>query len=260
VKLLNQVIDEDSSFCNAYLLQGDIYYDMKEPERAINAYEHALRIDSASFPLAYFLMANLQFDMEKYDLARRNYSTFLQFRPKNQSDIRKAEQNISLCEVRSDLMKHPVPFDPQNMGPAINSDGYEYINSVSMDEELMLFTRKGIGPGDQRVFFRPSNPGTMAAAVEMEPPVKFHREIRRTMSFARWYCYCHDLLQSSATVTGPAIYMYEAKRGALERTAEPGRRCELNGRGILSPAFQSTERPSILSAHAGGDSRDPISG
>jgi len=172
VKLLNQVIDEDSSFCNAYLLQGDIYYDMKEPERAINAYEHALRIDSASFPLAYFLMANLQFDMEKYDLARRNYSTFLQFRPKNQSDIRKAEQNISLCEVRSDLMKHPVPFDPQNMGPAINSDGYEYINSVSMDEELMLFTRKGIGPGDHESFFQAvKSGGQWQPAVEMEPPV-----------------------------------------------------------------------------------------
>jgi len=172
MKQTDEVLKEDPRYCNAYLLKGDIYYDLKEPELAIDAYTKAVAIDSSRFPPAFYIMANLQFEMERYDDAKRNYNTYLGFFPKNQTEIQKAERNIRLCDFRSDLMRHPVPFNPVNLGPKINTDGYEYINSVSIDEELMLFTRKGIGPGDNERFYKSVKEGNnWGLALPMDPPI-----------------------------------------------------------------------------------------
>ncbi|NVO20883.1 MAG: OmpA family protein [Bacteroidetes bacterium] len=171
-KQINEVLKEDSAYCNAYLLMGDIYYDMQKPDLAINAYTKAVAIDSALFPPAFYIMANLQFELERYPEAKRNYLTYLSFYPKNQTEIRKAERNIGLCDFRADLMKHPVPFNPVNLGPNINSEGYEYINSVSTDEELMIFTRKGTEQGANESFYRSiKNDSKWGLALPMEPPI-----------------------------------------------------------------------------------------
>ncbi|MBK7172944.1 MAG: OmpA family protein [Bacteroidales bacterium] len=172
IRLIDEVLQEDANYLNAFLLKGDIYYDLKQPELAIVAYTKALSIDSTSFPGIYYILANLHFEQEKFDEAKRNYVLYLSFHPKGQTEIQKAEKNIILCDFRSELIKHPVPFNPVNLGPQVNSDGYEYINSVSLDEELMLFTRRGVAQSDHESFFRSSKEyGKWRLALEMEPPV-----------------------------------------------------------------------------------------
>ncbi len=172
MKQVREVLKEDPDYLDAFLLLGDMYYDLKQPVEAIAAYTRAVAIDSASFPPVYYIMANLQFELERFPDAKKNYITYLTYRPKSQVEIQKAERNIRLCDVRSELMKHPVPFNPVNLGPKINTEGFEYINSVSMDEEQMLFTRKGISPGENERFFSSRKfAGEWTLALEMEPPV-----------------------------------------------------------------------------------------
>lgn len=172
VKYVDEVLAIDSMHLNACLLKGDIYYDLKKASLAIGAYEKAISIDSVSFPPVYYILANLQFEEERFTDAKRNYAIYLGFRPKSQVEIQKAERNMNLCDVRNDLKSHPVPFNPVNLGPNINSDGYEYINSVSTDEELLLLTRKGISQGDHESFYHSrKTDGKWRLALEMEPPV-----------------------------------------------------------------------------------------
>jgi outer membrane protein OmpA-like peptidoglycan-associated protein len=172
IKQINLVLAEEPKYCNAYLLMGDIYYDLKIPVKAIDAYAEAVKIDSVLFPPAFYIMANLQFDLERYADAKRNYITYLGFFPKSQTEIQKAQRNIELCEFRADMISHPVPFNPVNLGPNVNSEGFEYINSVSIDEELMLFTRKGIRQGDNESFFKSAREGgKWGLAIPMAPPV-----------------------------------------------------------------------------------------
>jgi outer membrane protein OmpA-like peptidoglycan-associated protein len=172
IKQIGEVLKEDPKYADAYLLMGDIYYDVKKPEMAIDAYSKAVVIDSALFPPAFYIMANLQFELERYDDAKRNYNVYLGFLPKSQTEIQKAERNIGLCDFRSDLMRHPVPFNPVNLGPKINSEGFEYINSVSIDQELMLFTRKGIEQDANELFYRSVREGgKWSLSLPMEPPV-----------------------------------------------------------------------------------------
>ena len=172
MRLIQDVLAEDPRYVDAYLLKGDMFYDVKKADEAIAAYSKAVAIDSASYPPVYYIMANLQFELERYPEAKKNYIAYLAFRPKVQGEIQKAEANILLCETRSELMKNPVPFNPVNLGRQINSEGYEYINSVSVDEQELLFTRKGINPGDNERFFRAKKrDGQWNQAIEMAPPV-----------------------------------------------------------------------------------------
>jgi len=172
IRHIEDVIKQYPAYLNAYLLKGDIYYDLKMQDLAAEAYSKAISIDSVSFPPVYYILAGLQFEMERFEEAKRNYMIYLGFHPKSQTEIQKAERNIYLCEVRSELKKHPVPFNPVNLGPHVNSDGYEYINSVSLDEEILLFTRKGLGPNDHESFYHSGKvSGNWRPSQPMDPPV-----------------------------------------------------------------------------------------
>lgn len=172
VRQIEEVLKEDPSYVNAYLLKGDIFYDLKQPDKAIDAYTQAVSIDSTEFPPAFYIMANLQFELERYDDAKRNYAIYLGFLPKSQTEIRKSERNMTLCDVRKELKSHPVAFNPVNLGPNINSEGSEYINSVSLDEELMFFTRREKElAGHESFYFARKKEGPWNPAIEMSPPV-----------------------------------------------------------------------------------------
>lgn len=172
MKQLTDVIIEDSTFAEAYLLRGDLFNDLKQPEKAIPEYQKALSIDSAIFPPAYFIIANLQFSIEQYTEAKANYLKYLSFHPKGQIELGKVSVNLPLCDFRLKMMAAPVPYNPVNIGEAVNSNGYEYINSVSVDEEQMYFTRRGADRRDNESFFESHKEnGQWSTATELGEPI-----------------------------------------------------------------------------------------
>lgn len=172
MKQLTDVIIEDSTFAEAYLLRGDLFNDLKQPEKAIPEYQKALSIDSAIFPPAYFIIANLQFSIEQYTEAKANYLKYLSFHPKGQIELGKVSVNLPLCDFRLRMMAAPVPYNPVNIGEAVNSNGYEYINSVSVDEEQMYFTRRGADRRDNESFFESHKEnGQWSMATELGEPI-----------------------------------------------------------------------------------------
>lgn len=172
MKQLGEVLKEDSTFAEAYLLRGDLFSDLKQPEQAIPEYKKALAIDSAIFPPAYYIIANLQFSLENYTEAKANYLKYLSFHPKGQVELSKVSNNLPLCDYRLKMMANPVPFNPVNVGDAVNTNGYEYINSVSVDEEQMYFTRRGADRRDNESFFESHKEnGKWSLATELGEPI-----------------------------------------------------------------------------------------
>ena len=140
---LDGLLADQPDYARGWLLKGDIYNDQKDFSNAVESYNKAVAIDSAFFPPAYYIMANLYFDMEKYNEAKDNYLKYIAFHPKIQAELKRISDNLVLCDFRLQMMKNPVPFAPENLGPNVNTTGYEYINAVSLDEKQLYFTRKG---------------------------------------------------------------------------------------------------------------------
>jgi outer membrane protein OmpA-like peptidoglycan-associated protein len=51
-----------------------------------------------------------------------------------------AREIITSCDFAIHAMENPVPFEPENLGPNINSENDEYWPSLSADESIMVFT------------------------------------------------------------------------------------------------------------------------
>jgi len=173
----DNLLKDEPSYAKAWLLKGDMFSDLKEFPQAIASYTQAVSIDSAVFPPAFYILANLYFDLENYGEAKRNYQKYLAFNPKIQAELKRISENLVLCDFRSLMIKNPVPFNPINMGPNVNSSGYEYINAVSLDEGQLFFTRKGFDPRSDESFYRSesarSSTGLLnwSPAIEIGPPI-----------------------------------------------------------------------------------------
>jgi len=154
LRLLDDLLRDEPTYAEAWLLKGDMYNDMEEFPNAISSYKKAIEVDSAFFPPAYYILANLYFDTEKYSEAKESYLRYLAFKPKIQAELKRTSENLLLCDFRLQMMKNPVPFNPVNIGPNVNSSGYEYINAVSLDESQLYFTRKGADPRSDESFYR----------------------------------------------------------------------------------------------------------
>src|SRR5205085_772719 len=77
---------------------------------------------------------------QKYDEAEEHYKLFITL---DDDPVRKqrALLGIDKCVFAREAVKHPVPFDPKNLGPGVNSKAPEYYPCVTADDATLMFTR-----------------------------------------------------------------------------------------------------------------------
>lgn len=169
---LNQLLADIPTHAEGWLLKADIHNDMQQYQEAINCYNRSISIDSSLFPPAVYISANLYFELEKYDSARIYYGRYLKYNPKIQAELRRINENIPLCIYRDSMMLHPVEYNPVNVGPNVNSNGYEYVNAVSLDESQLYFTRKGSDARSDESFFRAVSARNSSGTLNWSPAIE----------------------------------------------------------------------------------------
>jgi len=137
---IDKAIALDSSFLEAQLLKAEINSDLKQREKAIEAYKAVLRIDSTYFPNAMYNLGRLEFRLGKYAEAKKHLEAFLQYEDNDKRVVKKAQRDIRNCNFALEGIRHPVPFEPVNLGPSINSPLDEYWPSLTADEQKIVFT------------------------------------------------------------------------------------------------------------------------
>ena len=172
LKELKIAVDEDSTYAEAYLLMGDLRSETGQPSAAVVAYKKAIAVDSAASPQVYFVIANIQFALGKYDDALSYYFKYISQQRTDPAKVKFALKNKSLCEFRIAAIRHPVPFNPVNLGDSINTDGFEYINALSVDGSRLFFTRRSLGEhGNEDFFFSVHQQDAWGLAHDLGPPV-----------------------------------------------------------------------------------------
>jgi outer membrane protein OmpA-like peptidoglycan-associated protein len=136
-----KAIKEDGSFIEAHMLLGYVYSDEGKTEEAIKQIQAAIDINPNFFPNAYFSIAQLQVSAQKYADAEKNYETFKSYTSNYKKVQWLTDIGIADCKFSIVAMQHPVPFNPTNMGAAINSEFDEYFPTMTADGETFLFTR-----------------------------------------------------------------------------------------------------------------------
>ncbi len=134
--------DLDPLFTEAYILQGDIEADLRRYDRAVGFYQRAIGTGQAFSTNLYYILANVQLAIGRYEDAEKNYTRFLETRNLPEPKIQRATEGMKACDFAIRCMKKPVPFQPVNLGDSINSPYDDYINAITPDEAYLYFTRK----------------------------------------------------------------------------------------------------------------------
>lgn len=140
-KLL-KIIEHNPGFFEADILLGDLYLDKNKKNKAVNYYNKVLKIAPDFYIPLNKICADIELSIGMYKNAKHNFSKYLSYKTAKADELKSINLKILQCDFAISQKSRPVPFNPISLGKNINSVYDEYINSVSLDEQTLIFTFK----------------------------------------------------------------------------------------------------------------------
>ncbi|MCB9336287.1 MAG: PD40 domain-containing protein [Flavobacteriales bacterium] len=137
-----QALEKDPNFAEAELLLAYVYTEKPDYDKAIEHYQKSIAIKSDLFPDAHASLGMLLLNKGEYEKAQTNFINYLKFTDSPLMMKPFAEKGLKDCEFAIEALKHPVPFNPVNLGAGVNTELPEYFPALSADGKYLLFTRR----------------------------------------------------------------------------------------------------------------------
>ncbi|MBI5917691.1 MAG: PD40 domain-containing protein [Bacteroidetes bacterium] len=152
VQDFEKALQMDATFIDAQIEWANVKNQQKKLAEAELGYEKAIAIDPAYEPNVFYSLAIMEFEQDKFEQSAVHFEYFLKNTPKI-SEKRKAAAESYLRNVRfaAEAIKNPVPYEPKNLGPNINTPNAEYLPTITADGEALIYTAVR---GGQEDFYR----------------------------------------------------------------------------------------------------------
>jgi outer membrane protein OmpA-like peptidoglycan-associated protein len=149
INILNQCIKIEPQYVDAYLSLGGVYGELKDYKSSTDNYEKAFAIDS-NYTNEYRLPYSINLAGQgKFKEALQTINSLLSSEKIIPATKRAAEYRKTTYEFAVDYAaKHPnssYQFTPINLGDSINTSHSEYYPSITINDSLFVFTRRGEG-------------------------------------------------------------------------------------------------------------------
>lgn len=142
IEKLTTAIEIEPTFINAYLLRADSYYASEQFAEAEADFEQVIALDTAFNVRIYYILALSEMRQSKYGEARTHLQHFIDRYEGREAMVVRARTALRNAAFAEKALQNPVPFQPINLGPNINSPYSEYLPTLSADGEMLLFTRR----------------------------------------------------------------------------------------------------------------------
>jgi outer membrane protein OmpA-like peptidoglycan-associated protein len=137
---LSKAAEEDPKFIEPRIYLGEMYEQRDMPKEARAVYEEVVAINPKFFPPAALHLADLESAAGDYAAARAHYAMAKEMDTDPQRRKR-AALGMATCDFAAEAIQHPVPYDPINLGPGVNTADAEYFPCVTADDSTLMFTR-----------------------------------------------------------------------------------------------------------------------
>ena len=141
-KELQRAVSADEGFSEAWIVLGEVLADLERYEEALDAFRKAISVGRTFYPDALYYAGTLELRTGQYEEARKHLSDFLESSSTPSRRRMVAELKLRSCEFAVNALRNPMPFEPLNLGPAINSVYSEYFPCLTVDNQTLLFTRR----------------------------------------------------------------------------------------------------------------------
>ena len=138
--ILQQIIHQDSTFIDAYLLLSDVYGYKGDYMKSMEILNTVIRIADDKYPLVYLSAAMTLIYLGKHEEAKKRLTTFMGFTGITKKTMDIAEYQMKVCNFIIDAKKNPVPYTLKNLGPNVNSKNDDYLPTLTTDEQTLLIT------------------------------------------------------------------------------------------------------------------------
>jgi outer membrane protein OmpA-like peptidoglycan-associated protein len=142
---LTKAAGSDPRFVEPRIMLAELAEQEGKDTEAIAYYREVMALAPGFFPVAQLHLADLEFRNGQYAEAEKNYKGFLQ---KEEEPVRKARARLGIenCAFAARAILQPVPFEPKNLGPAVNSADPEYFPCITADDATLIYTRRVKAP------------------------------------------------------------------------------------------------------------------
>jgi len=141
-KYLKEAINIDKNFYEAYVLLGEMLFKLRRFSESASYYRGAVKIDSLYYKPLFFELATAELMSGQYDRALVHFRAYIELNQNNEKNRDAALKGIKDCEFAIKSIENPVPFNPFNIGDSVNSENDEYWPSITVDGQMLLFTRQ----------------------------------------------------------------------------------------------------------------------
>lgn len=149
IPVLQKAIAYDPKFVDAYLSLGGLYGEVKDYTNSVASYEKAFAIDSV-YTKFYLLPYSINLaGAGRFRDALNAVNNFLTISSLNEKSKKSALYRKSCYEFAVQYAathsSANYEFAPANLGDNVNSASLEYYPSFTIDDSILVFTRRGEG-------------------------------------------------------------------------------------------------------------------
>jgi outer membrane protein OmpA-like peptidoglycan-associated protein/tetratricopeptide (TPR) repeat protein len=140
---LRTAIENDGQFAEAHALLADVMRQRRlNPLNIIQEYKKVLALNPEFNRAIYLNLGEVELNQGQYQDALQHIQKYLTFSSIALKDKSRAEKLLKDCQFSINALSHPVPFNPVNVGAAVNTAADEYSPVVTADEKTIIFTRQ----------------------------------------------------------------------------------------------------------------------
>ncbi|TDW95712.1 OmpA family protein [Dinghuibacter silviterrae] len=145
LEYLDRALDIDSSYINAHLTKAGIYADIKDYTSSVAEYNKARSMDTAYFfdmdlPYSISLAGTGDFQGALQAVTRYLTIPHLNDRAQGAAMYRQRTYQFALDMAKEQHLSNYV-FAPVNLGDSVNTRASEYLPSLTLDGNTLIFTR-----------------------------------------------------------------------------------------------------------------------
>ena len=148
LKGLERVLESDSTFVDARFERGSIFYDREQYAQAEADFETGLALAPEYRPVAWYQLGVIEMKQRKFGEAAVHFERYLNSDATSERQRELAQKLLDQSRFMAEAFSEPVPFDPQRLGPGVNTPAQEYLPSLTAEANTLVFTRVVNGQED----------------------------------------------------------------------------------------------------------------
>jgi len=140
--LLNEALEIAPDYLDAHRELGSYYREVKDYKKAFKHFSHIVKKHPKTGSTPVYIAGEMAYLSAEYDSALVYLERYMSKGNLIFSMKEKGLRYLDNIKFAIKSKANPVKFDPENLGPNINTALLEYLPAISADNETLVFTRR----------------------------------------------------------------------------------------------------------------------